>query len=526
MNRWLARLLGADGAERTTRPRPPTVRRQLEGILATVVVILALHLFSNKVLVIPNLGLPFFALTIGITIWSGIWVGLIAAGLMTAYVWAVYEFKLPPYWSTSVYGALSPVHPRDTLRDIRGTAISFTIWALIAGFVQIRLRRAAVREYDARASMRASQAMQELIVASSLDAVIVMTEDGKITHWNPHAERLFGWSEAEALGLSLFETIILPERRQAHLDAMRHFLATGEHSFYGKPTELTTVTKSGERLTVEVSVVPHKRDNGYLFIGFLRDISERKRAEQSIREMNAMLEERVAERTQQLEEANAELVGFNYSVSHDLRAPLRGIIGNSRLLVEDAEGLDEESLDRLKRVEKAALKMSDLIESLLQFARVGQIALKEERIDLSEMAESLVAELQASKGGEATVQEGMVVHGDTDLIQMVMLNLLENAWKYVCPGEAPHVEVGRLDDGRFFVRDHGIGFDMQYVDKVWKPFERLHRDSEYEGTGIGLANCRRIVERHGGTMEAESAPRVGTTIYFTLPERSVRTMQS
>jgi signal transduction histidine kinase len=318
------------------------------------------------------------------------------------------------------------------------------------------------------------------------------------------------------------ETIIPPENRKAHLDDLRRFLETGEHPFYGKRTEMTTVTKAGERLAVEASVVPHKRDSGFLFIGFLRDISERKRSEEAIREMNAMLEQRVAERTEQLEKANAELTGFNYSVSHDLRTPLRGIISNSRLLVEDAgDRLDPESKDRLKRVEKAALKMSDLIESLLQFARVGQVSLKKTEIDLSALAETLVAELQTSHGGTATVQPGMVVRGDPELIRLVMLNLLENAWKYVCKGDSPHVEVGRTEDGRFFVRDHGIGFDMQYVDKVWQPFERLHRDADYPGTGIGLANCRRIVERHGGKMDAESAPGVGTTIYFTLPEPQV-----
>jgi PAS domain S-box-containing protein len=518
VNRWFARLLGADGAEPLARPRPPTVRRQVEGVTVALIVILGLHFLAGNVLRIPNLGLPFFFLIIAVTLWSGLWAGIVTTALMTAYVWLVYELKLHPYGLNSVYGPISVAHPRNPSGDVRGTAIAFLFWSLLVGLLQNRLRRAAIREYDAQANLRASQAMQELIVDSSLDAVIVMSEDGKITHWNPYAESLFGWTEEEALGRSLAETIVPPELRPALRRELTCFFQTGSSRLLGKRLELIVLTKSGGRLTVEASIVPHRRDDGFLFIGCLRDISERKRSEAAIREMNALLEQRVAERTQQLEEANAELTGFNYSVSHDLRTPLRGIIGNSRLLVEDAgDQLDEESQDRLKRVEKAALKMSDLIESLLQFARVGQVSLKETQIDLSAMTESLVEELQESKEGCASVQSGMVVRGDPELIRLVMLNLLENAWKYVCRSEAPRVEVGQLPDGRFFVRDHGIGFDMQYVDKVWQPFERLHRDADYSGTGIGLANCRRIVERHGGTMDAESEPGVGTTIYFTLP---------
>ncbi|RYG19735.1 PAS domain-containing hybrid sensor histidine kinase/response regulator, partial [bacterium] len=326
MKKWSERFFGLGASERETRPVAPTIRRQAQGVGFVLVTVLALQFFSDHVVFIPNLGLPFFLLTIAVTIYSGLWSGLVSVAVMTLYVWIVYERNVPPYGATSVYGRLDGTHLRDTLRDIRGTAINFTIWAVIVGAIKMRLHRAAIREFDAWRNLRASEAMRKLIVDSSLDAVVVVAEDGTITHWNPPAERMFGWTEAEALGSPLFERIIPPENRKTHWENLRGFLETGEHPFYGTRSEMTMMTKDGERLDVEVSVVPHKRETGYVFIGFIRDISERKRSEEAIRNMNAMLEERVAERTQQLEAANAELTGFNYSVSHDLRTPLRGIV--------------------------------------------------------------------------------------------------------------------------------------------------------------------------------------------------------
>lgn len=518
---------------RRVRPSPPTVSRQLGAIAIVVAVVLGLHAFSAQIDFLPNLGLPFFLLTIGVTLWAGLWVGLATSALLTLYVWAVYHFKIPPYGMTSMYGRITPTHLRNVQRDVVGTAVSFSIWSCVFGIPRILVRNAAIREFDARitaeqeaagrqeaeSDLRSSEELRRLIVDSSLDAVVVVDQNGSITHWNPNAETLFGWTEAEALGRSIVDTVVPPENRRSILDALRRCVEEGDDTLLNRRLETTAVTKKGEEVDVEASLVAHCREDGLLFIGFLRDISERKKAEAAIRELNASLESRVAERTAQLEAANAELVGFNYSVSHDLRAPLRGIVSNSRMLLEDiADRLDDENLDRLKRVEAAALKMAELIESLLKFSRVGQIALRIESLDLSEMVESISMDLKARKEGQALVQPGMIVSGDREMIRMVAYNLLENAWKYVCRGESPRVEVGQLSDGTFYVRDHGIGFEMQFEPKVWQPFERLHRDDEYPGTGIGLANCRRIVRRHGGDMWVESEPGVGTTVYFRLPD--------
>ncbi|HWD40769.1 MAG TPA: ATP-binding protein, partial [Fimbriimonas sp.] len=198
------------------------------------------------------------------------------------------------------------------------------------------------------------------------------------------------------------------------------------------------------------------------------------------------------------------------------------IVANSRMVYEDTrDKLDSENSERLKRLETSALNMARLIEDLLQFARIGQVALHVRDIDLTAMANEIAKHLQSMKQGSVIVQEGMVTRGDPEMIRMVLFNLMENAWKYTPPEKTPEVEVGSTHDRKFFVRDHGVGFDMRYVDKIWEPFERLHRETEYPGTGIGLANSKRIVTRHGGKMWAESAVGQGTTVYFQLQNSCV-----
>ena len=204
-------------------------------------------------------------------------------------------------------------------------------------------------------------------------------------------------------------------------------------------------------------------------------------------------------------------------MSHDLRTPLRSIVSNSRLAREEAGAeFGGDALRRLERLEASALKMANLIDSLLQYARIGRLELNCGEVDLSAMAHRIGEELRAFREGSVVVQPGIVVEGDADTIHMVLSNLMENGWKYVQPGQSPSVEVGRMRYGTIFVKDQGIGFDMAYEDKIWEPFQRLHSDSEYPGTGIGLANAKRIVERHGGRIWVTSTPGKGTEMFFTL----------
>jgi DNA-binding response OmpR family regulator len=226
----------------------------------------------------------------------------------------------------------------------------------------------------------------------------------------------------------------------------------------------------------------------------------------------------------ELEAKNQELEAFSYTVSHDLRAPLRSIDGFSRILVEEfGERLGDDGARLLTRVRAATDRMSGLIEDLLQLARLGRTALDPQPLDLSALARGVAAQLQERDPDRTVtfaIEDGLHVRADRGLLCAVLENLLGNAWKFTAHREAPTIELGRRDLGGqpgFFVRDDGDGFDMRYVDKLFRPFQRLHTDDEFPGTGIGLATVRRIIERHGGTVRAESAPGAGATFSFTIP---------
>jgi two-component system, NtrC family, sensor kinase len=227
---------------------------------------------------------------------------------------------------------------------------------------------------------------------------------------------------------------------------------------------------------------------------------------------------------EELERKNSELEAFSYSVSHDLRAPLRSIDGFSQLLLQDhADNLDAQGRDYLRRVGQSAQRMSELIDDLLLLSRVGRAELRRDRIDLSGIAQAVFEELQ-KKDPERSVQvrigEKLLTHADSGLMRVALDNLLGNAWKFTAKVPEPHIEVGAgQNEGRavFFIRDNGAGFDMSYAENLFRPFQRLHEESDFPGTGIGLATVHRIIVRHGGRIWAESAVGHGATFYFTIP---------
>ena len=225
-------------------------------------------------------------------------------------------------------------------------------------------------------------------------------------------------------------------------------------------------------------------------------------------------------RTRELSQANQELEAFAYSVSHDLRAPLRAIDGFSKVLAERyAATLDEAGQGYLERVRKAANRMGELIDALLKMSRVTRSALRHERVDLGRMAAELVDDLRAGDPDhpvEVEIHGDLVAEGDASLLRNLLENLLGNAWKFTRGTADPRIEFGR-NAVEFFIRDNGAGFDQEYVDKLFRPFQRLHDQSEFAGHGIGLASVKRIVERHGGSIRAEGRPGQGATFYFTLP---------
>jgi signal transduction histidine kinase len=304
----------------------------------------------------------------------------------------------------------------------------------------------------------------------------------------------------------------------------------GEHApqFWRDMVTETLASRSIERVDFQYgnqvwsfSVVPIA-DGGYVNL-YGRDVTERRRMEVEIRRLNADLEQRVIERTAELEAANQELEAFAYSVSHDLRAPLRAMDGFSRILQEDyAPDLSLEAQRYLGLVRDNAQQMGSLIDHLLAFSRLGRHSLKRQLIAPTALVHQVIAELGAEQAGRAveiTVGDLPACQADPALLKQVFANLLENALKFTQTREVTRIEVGWMEqDGEhvYFVRDNGVGFDMQYAGKLFGVFQRLHRAEDYEGTGVGLATVQRIVHRHGGRIWAEAEVNTGAAFNFTL----------
>jgi signal transduction histidine kinase len=281
--------------------------------------------------------------------------------------------------------------------------------------------------------------------------------------------------------------------------------------------------RDGHETVVETRAHPILGSAGELlgYRGVDRDVGERRRAAETIRALNAELEERVHRRTAELESAYRELESFSYSVSHDLRAPLRSIDGFSQALLEDCgDRLDASGREYLDRVRAATRRMGGLIDDLLALSRVTRQEMLREPVDLSAIALAVGAELAAGQAArvDLQVQPGLEILGDPKLLRLALWNLLENAWKFTGHRELGHVELGRARNGVYFVRDDGAGFDMAYAHKLFTPFQRLHAAEEFPGTGVGLAIVQRVIHRHGGRIWAEAAPGVGATFHFTLPQ--------
>jgi PAS domain S-box-containing protein len=267
--------------------------------------------------------------------------------------------------------------------------------------------------------------------------------------------------------------------------------------------------------------------------GTLFDITERRLAAEKLEDLNAELEDRVRVRTAQLEASNQELEAFSYSVSHDLRAPLRAIDGFANILVEDyARSLDTSGLGHLQRIRAASQRMSQLIDDLLELARITRAEINYQRTDLSALAREILRDMQEAEPERQVsleIADGLDALVDPVLIRVVLDNLLRNAWKFTGKRDAAQIAFGTVpvadaDNGdatAYFVRDNGAGFDMAYADKLFKPFSRLHPATEFTGTGIGLATVQRVIQRHGGRIWAESKAGDGTVFYFTLPAQRI-----
>ena len=354
-----------------------------------------------------------------------------------------------------------------------------------------------------------SNRLMSQVLESIGDAFVAVDRDLRITYVNRRMANYWRQTTAEMVGVSILEYIRPVDTPDGTIE--RHYReALREHRRLSFETE-------NEGRWHETRLYPF----GSGIAGYVRDITARKTEQARIMDQNADLERRVAERTKQLELANKELESFSYSVSHDLRAPLRAIDGFSAALLEDfGETLDGRGRNHLDRVRRAAQRMADLIDALLKLAKVARTPIAFSPVDLSTMAATVAAELRETDPShevEIEIEPGLVAQGEPHLLQIVLANLIGNAWKFTRNTQHAQVRVGKNSEGEFYVRDNGAGFDMTYANKLFGAFARLHSSDEYEGTGIGLATVARIIHRHGGTIHAQGAVGKGATFYFTLP---------
>ena len=380
--------------------------------------------------------------------------------------------------------------------------------------------RDATRRKLAEQRLRQSEEHVRSIIDTAQDAFVAIDADGVVTDWNAQSETAFGWPRAEAIGHRLSEIIIPLRYRQAHEQGLRRFLETGQGAVLNRRIELSALHRSGSEFPIELTIWPLKTGESFRFNAFIRDITERKQTEQAILALNAELTANAV----MLQQTNDELESFSYSVSHDLRAPLRHIDGYARMLQEDAaDKLDGDMQRYLDTIGDSARRMGMLIDDLLAFSRLGRQPVERIMVDMNALAEHALQEVAGARPDASRVRMTPLpaAHVDPILLRQVWVNLLSNALKYSATrGDAAQIDISGERDGnvtRYRVRDNGVGFDMRYADKLFGVFQRLHGQDEFEGTGVGLAIVHRVITRHGGRVWAEAEPDRGATFTIELP---------
>lgn len=488
------------------------------GAAFTLLAMIALELLAAAGLRVPNppaivvLAVVFAAFTGGLP-----W-GMLSAALAWAYF--AWSFSLPgePFRYTS-----------ENLWRVLVWAISTPAMVLLVGSLKRGADRAAesaVRAAAAEAQSRAGRAAFEALrasekrymtVAEMLSEGIMILREGRFVYANRSVERLLGVGRENLIGTT-FAPFIDPEFRETVQD--RHRRRSAGESLPPR-YEIRIVPRGGEPVWVQVASERVDWGDGPAILTLMSDIQERKAAEEVARDANAELERRVEERTAELRDSVKELDAFCYTISHDLRAPLRALNGFAHIVLEDVgAAIAGESRRHLEQIARNAQHMGDLIDDLLDFARVVRKELDREVVPMEGLAREVLAELLPRGGAarhEIAIGPLADCRGDPGLIRQVWRNLVSNALKYSRGRDPVAIEIGQEPgQGAYFVRDNGVGFEMQYAAKLFEVFSRLHPSPEFEGTGVGLAIVERIVRRHGGRVWARSEPGRGATFLFTL----------
>jgi len=382
--------------------------------------------------------------------------------------------------------------------------------------------QAVLRDISDRKQAENELRKQAELLSLAHDAIIVRDPESRITFWNPGAEKTYGWTATEVIGKVTHE--LLQTKFPESFDQINAtLLRTGRWE-----GELLHTKRDGTRVVVASRWSSRRDEDGApaAILEINRDVTERKRAEEEIRKLNEELEQRVIERTGELQTVNKELEAFAYSVSHDLRAPVRHIAGFTELLEKHAEAvLDEKSRHHINMILDSANRMGTLVDDLLAFSRIARTETQKTTVDLSQIVKGVIGEF------EPDTEERKVVwrigdlpkcHGDPAMLRLVFMNLVSNALKFTRTREPAEIEIDTLNHSPaevvVFVKDNGVGFDMKYKDKLFGVFQRLHPQEAFDGTGIGLATVQRIVHRHGGKVWPESSVDRGATFYVALPK--------
>ncbi|MBJ6802535.1 PAS domain-containing sensor histidine kinase [Geomonas propionica] len=367
----------------------------------------------------------------------------------------------------------------------------------------------------AEKALKESEARFRMIVETAQESIVAADRTGCLSYLNRQFAEMLGYEVIELLGRPFLQFV--DHALHDETAARQRSRENGVSEHY----ETILVRKDGTRVWASVTAMPIHDATGFFQGSFamISDVSRKKQAAEEIEVLHTHLSARALE----LETANEELEAFNYTVSHDLRRPLTAIYGFAQVIMEIyGAQLEPQCRDYVQEIVNGSIKMNHLIDTLLNFSRRYTVSLSREQVDVSALAEEILAELRLSdpqRRAECVVQPGVVADADPQLLRVVLDNLLGNAWKYSAKKEEPRLEFGAVErQGRetFFVRDNGAGFDMSRASVLFKPFQRLHDSDDFKGTGIGLASVQRIIQRHGGQIWAEAEPDCGATFFFTL----------